>query len=316
MKKFILLALAIFVVSLSGCTEKETLPSSGEIKNLMAGSADNLSSYGFKISDIQTQSIKDLAKNNITNEFNITTRSVQTEVDGSVDLAKRRAMANVSTTTTIQSPAGSPNIMKSSGREFNIENTTYTIRDGGNWTQLKDPRSADEIWAEGRYNLIKSRADSIKNQSDMVVIGSESVDGKDCYKIKLITDDQIYSGNLYNMLASVLFPFVPQVNQTDLINASKIETLVWVEKDSQMPKKYQNTLSMTIAPNIIGVYNMSDGSVQSFNQSMKMVEVSLNMESTESYNGFNKPVEIAVPNDALNTTPIVPTPLQTITIPG
>lgn len=313
MKKLIL-ALAILIVSLSGCMEKEKLPSSGEIKNLMASSADNLSAYSFKISDSQTEFIKDLAKSNVTN--NVTTRSVQTVVGASVDLAGRKAMADVTTTTTIKGPAGSPNIIKSSGLEYNIGNLTYTSRDNGNWTLLKDPVSADVLWAEGRYNLIKSRADAIKNKSEMNVIGSESVDGKDCFKLRIIEDNQTYSETIYNMLASVLFPFVPQVNQTDLINASKIETLVWLEKDSNLPKKYQHTLSITIAPNIVGVFNLSTGSVQSFDQSMKLVEVSFNTDSTESYYDYNKPHDIVVPKEALNATPIVPSPLNTAAISG
>ncbi len=298
MKKLIL-ALAILTVSLSGCMEKEKLPSSGEIKNLMTGSADNLSAYSFKLSDSQTQSIKDLVKNNITNEYNRTIRSFQTVVDGSVDLARKKAMADVSTTTTLKGPAGSPNIMKSNGTEYNIGNTTYTIGNNGNWTQSKDPTSADALWAEGRYNLIKSRADAIKNQSDIEVIGSESIDGKDCYKLKLIADNQAYSGTIYNMLTSVLFPFVPQVNQTDLINASKIETMAWVEKDNNLLKKYKHTLSITIAPNIVGVFNLRNGSIQGFNQSMKLVEVSLNADSTESYYDYDKPHDIVVPEAAL-----------------
>jgi hypothetical protein len=315
MKKLIL-ALAILIVSLSGCMEKEKLPSSADIKTSMSHSAENLSAYSFKISDSQTESIKDLVKNNITKEYNTTIRSVQTEIAGSIDLASRKAMADISATTTIKGPTGSPNILKSNGTEYNIGNTTYTSRDHGNWTQLKDPMSVDALWAQGRFNLIKSRADAIKNQSDVEVIGSESIDGKDCYKLRIIADNQTYFGTLYNMLASVLFPFVPEINQTDLTKASKIETLMWVEKDSKLLKKYQHTLSITIAPNIMGAFNLSSGGIQKFNQSMKLVEVLLYAESTESYYDYNKPHDIVVPKAALSTTPIVPSPLQAGTISG
>jgi hypothetical protein len=307
--KRLLLALAIITIAFSGCMEKEKAPSSGEVKNLMIHSAANLSAYSFQILDNQTESIKDLVKNNITNQYNISTRSVNTEVTASVNLAGRKALANVLTTTTIKSPGGLPNVVVSKGTEYNIGNTTYTARDDGNWTQLKDPTPEDALWAEGRYNLIKSRAESV-NQSEVEVIGSENIDGKDCYKLRLILDNQTYSGTIYNMLTSVLFPFVPEVNETDLVKGSNIENLVWVEKDTNLPKKYQHMLSMKIAPNIIGVFDFNKGGTQKFNQSMRLVEVSLNADSIEKYYDYNKPANILVPKEALNTTPIVPSPIQ------
>jgi hypothetical protein len=305
--KRLILALAIITVALSGCTEKA--PSSGEIKTSMIHSAANLTAYSFGISDNQTESIRDLVKNNITNQYNITTRSVKTEVTAIVDLAGRKAEANVSTTTAIKGPAGLPNVATSKGTEYNIGNITYTNQNNGNWTQLKDPVSAEALWSSGRYNLIKSRAESV-NRSQVEVIGSESIDGKDCYKLRLIMDNQTYLGTAYNLLTSVMFPFVPEVNQTDLIKNSKIENLAWVEKDNNLLKKYQHTLSMQMTPNIIGVVDMTKGGTQKFNQSIKLVEVSMNSDSTETYSDFNKPAAIVVPNAALNTKPIVPSPIQ------
>jgi hypothetical protein len=314
MKKLIL-ALAIITVSLSGCMEKEKVPSSGEIKNLMNHSALNLSAYSFGISDNQTETIKDLARNNITNEYNTTTRSAQTEVTALVDLASRKAKADVATTTTIRGPVGSPNIMISKGTEYNIGNITYSIRDNGNWTVLKDPASSEALWADGRYNLIKSRADSI-NQSQVAIIGSESIDGKECYKLRLIIDNQTYSGTIYNMLTSVLFPFVPEANQTDLAKNSKIETQVWVEKDNNLVKRYQHTLNIRMTPNIVGVLDLNTGGIQRFNQSMKLVEVSLSTNSIENYGDYNRPADIVVPKAALNITPIAPSSLQIAPVSG
>jgi hypothetical protein len=314
MKKLIL-ALAIITVALSGCMEKEKVPSSGEIKNLMIHSASNLSAYSFGISDNQTETIKDLVRSNITNEYNKTTRSAQTDVTAFVDLASRKAKADVATTTTIRGPIGSPNIMSSRGTEYNIGNITYTLRDNSNWAALKDPSSSEALWADGRYNLIKSRADSV-NQSQVAIIGSESIDGKDCYKLKLIIDNQTYSGTIYNMLTSVLFPFVPEANQTDLANNSTIETQVWVEKDNNLVKRYQHTLNFKMTPNIVGVFNINDGSIQKFNQSMKLVEVSLNTNSIENYGDYNSPTDIVVPKEALNITPIAPSSIQTAPVTG
>lgn len=310
MKK-LLLTLAIITIALSGCIESEKAPSSADIKTMMIHSASNLTAYSFEISDNQSESVKDLVKNNITNSYNVSTRLVKTDVTASVDLAGHSAKADVSTTTAITSPNGVPNIMRSEGVEYNIGNTTYTMRDSGNWTQLKDPSSEETLWAEGRYNLIKSRADAI-NRSTLEVAGSESVDGKDCYKLVLSLDNQTYTGTMYNMLTSVLFPFVPEVNQIDLAKSGKIETLVWVEKDTKLLKKYQYSLSLKIVPNITGVFDLAKGGAQNFNQSIRPVEVTMNTLSIERYYDYNKPSDIVVPKEALNTTPIVPSPIQMV----
>jgi hypothetical protein len=230
-------------------------------------------------------------------------------VAASVDLAGRKALANVSTTTIIKGPTGQPNVVTSKGLEYDIGNTTYVMRGDGNWTQLKDNNSAETLWAAGRYNLIRSRADAV-NQSKVEVIGSESVDGKDCYKLRLMTDNQTYLGTAYNMLTSVLFPFVPEVNQTDLLNSSKNENLVWVEKDNNLLKKYQRTMIMQITPKIIGVLDLNTGVTRKFNQTLKLVEISINTDSIETYFDYNKPAAIVVPKSALNTTPIMPSPIQ------
>lgn len=306
--KRLILALAIITVAFSGCTEKA--PSSDAIKTSLNHSAANLSAYSFTISDNQTGSIKDLVKNNITDSYNSTSRSDDTMVAASIDLVGRKAVANVSTTTIIKGPTGSPIIGNSKSTEYNIGNITYVFQNG-NWTELRAPESADAIWARGSFDLMKSRAASI-NRTQADVIGSESVDGKDCYKLRLILDNQTYLGTEYNLLVRVLFPFVPEANETDLLKSSKNENLVWVEKDNNLLKKYQHTMSMQMAPNITGIVD-NNGNIQKLNQTMKLVEVTLVSDSTETYTDFNKPVVITVPNAARNATLIVPSPIQAAT---
>lgn len=306
--KRLILALAIITVAFSGCTEKA--PSSDAIKNSLNHSAANLSAYSFTISDNQTGTIKDLVKDNITNTYNTTSRSDDTMVAASIDLAGRKAVANVSTTTIVKGPTGLPIVGNSVSTEYNIGNITYVLQNG-NWTRLMAPESAEAIWASGSFDLMKSRATSI-NRTQAEVIGSESVDGKDCYKLRLILDNQSYVGTEYNLLVRVLYPFVPEANETDLLKSSKNENLVWVEKDNNLLKKYEHTMSMQMAPNIAGIVD-NDGNIRKLNQTMKLVEVTLTTDSVETYTDFNKPVVIVVPKTALNATTIVPSPMQVIT---
>jgi hypothetical protein len=308
MKRFILI-LALLAVALSGCTEKA--PSPGELKNMMVHSAANLSSYSFALSDNHSESIKDLVKNNITNTNNVTTRFAKNDVVAAVDLVGQKAMAKIATATVMTRPGGQPNTVSTMGLEYDIGNATYITRDGSNWTQLRDNQSAEAVWASGRYSVIKSRADSV-NKSKAELAGSESIDGKDCYKLKLIDSNQTYLSTAYSALTSVLFPFYPEVNQTDLIKASKSDTFVWIEKDSNQLRKYESTLSMKIAPNIVGIVNMNTGAVQRLNKTLKLVEISIDKDSIETYSDYNKPVSIVVPKEALNATPITPQSIQVV----
>jgi len=309
--KRLILALAIITVALSGCTEKA--PSSDAIKNSLNHSAANLSAYSFTISDNQTGSIRDLVRNNITNSYNTTSRSDDTKVTAAIDLAGRKAEANVSTTTIIKGSTGSPIVGNSESTEFNVGNFTYIFQNG-NWTQLKAPESAEAIWARGSFDLMKSRAISI-SRTQAEVIGSESVDGKDCYKLSLTLDNQTYLGTEYNLLVRALYPFVPEANQTDLLKSSKNENTAWVEKDNNLLKKYQHTMNIQMVPNIIGVVN-NQGNIQKLNQTMKLVEVTLASDSTETYTDYNKPVVIIIPKAALNATLIVASPIQAATASG
>lgn len=309
--KRLILALAIITVALSGCTEKA--PSSEAIKNSLNNSVANLSAYSFTISDNQTGSIRDLVRNSITNSYNTTSRLDDTKVTAAIDLAGRKAEANVSTRTIIKGSTGSPIVGNSESTEFNVGNFTYIFQNG-NWTQLKAPESAEAIWARGSFDLMKSRAISI-SRTQAEVIGSESVDGKDCYKLRLTLDNQTYLGTEYNLLVRALYPFVPEANQTDLLKSSKNENTAWVEKDNNLLKKYQHTMNIQMVPNIIGVVN-NQGNIQKLNQTMKLVEVTLASDSTETYTDYNKPVVIIVPKAALNATLIVASPIQAATASG
>ncbi len=184
---------------------------------------------------------------------------------------------------------------------------------GGNWTQLKDPTPESEMWASGRYNALKSRARSI-SESQFNVTGSEVVDGKDSYKLSLVTNDTVYNQTLKNAVDSIIFPFIANLNMTNLRKNSQIEAFAWVDKESSLVRRYQYHLSMSVMPELVGVVNLSTNQVMVFNQSIrqsiKPVQVSIDINNLERYYDFNQPMNIAPPKDALNTEPIVPVMIQ------
>ncbi len=314
MKRLLIVLALIIAVAFSGCTEKG--PNAGDIKVSMIKAAENLSSYNFTASQNQTEAINEY--NNKTGSYNVNTtmRTAISDVTASIDLAGHRVKASLSTKTSMRDPDGTAKVSSSNGTQYNIGNVTYTRMGNGNWSQLVDPTPERELWASGRYNTLKARADAI-SKSEVDVLGSESVDGKDCYKLNLVMNNTTYYTTLYNAVSSIIFPFVANLNRTELEKNSKIETLVWVEKDSNLIRKYENHLSLRAVPDLVGIFNINSGQIVSFNQSVrqsiKPVEVSVDSSSLEHYYDFNVPMNIVPPKEALSTKPIVPVMIQNST---
>lgn len=313
MKRLLLVLAIIAVVYFSGCVEKQggAQPNESAIKASMTKAADNLSSYSFEAAHNQTDIINE--GNNNNNAANATVRSASSSVSASIDMANRKARADLITSTSLKTPGEAAKVSSSNGTQYNIGNVTYTKMDGGNWTQLKDPTPESELWASGRYNALKSRTESI-SESQLNIVGSEVVDGKDSYKLSLVTNDTVYNETLRNAVDSVIFPFVANLNMTNMRKNSQIEALAWVDKDSSVVRRYQYHLTLNVVPELVGVVNLSTNQVMVFNQSIrqsiKPVRVSIDINNLERYYDFNQPMNIAPPKDALNTKPIVPVMIQ------
>lgn len=311
MKRLLLVLILIMALAFSGCVEQQgpqgQQPNAGNIKTSMIKAVDNVSSYSFTASQNQTESANEFGVN--ASYANATVRGASSEVTASIDLKGHKVKANLVTKTSIMNPGGVPTVSSSSGTQYNIGNITYTMMTGGNWTQLRDPTPENELWASGRYNTLKSRAESI-NQSQADVIGTEKVDGADCYKLKMVMDNNTIAQALYNAVNSAIIPFVASPNSTQIAKDSNIEAFVWIDKESSLLRRYEYHLNVRAVPDIMGVFDVSAGQIMVFNQSIKQsikpVEVSVNTATLEHYYDFNKPMVIAPPNEALNTTPIVP----------
>jgi hypothetical protein len=312
MKKLSLVLLLIIAVALSGCVgNQEKQPSAGDIRASMMKAVGNVSSYSFTAS--QTQ-------NETANEFgisegaaNVTARTAYSEVAASVDLAGHRAKADLVTKTSIAGLGELPTVSSSNGTQYNIGNVTYTRMDAENWTQLVDPTPEGELWASGRYNAYKSRVETT-NGSQFDILGTEAVDGQDCYKLRLVMDNATYSETLYDAVNSAIFPFIANPNSTRIASNSSIEALVWLDKGSFLIRRYEYNLGVTAVPDIVGIFDISSGQMMTFNQSIKQsikpVEISENSKSIEHYYNFNQPMSITPPKEALNSMRVAPVAAQ------
>jgi hypothetical protein len=178
-----------------------------------------------------------------------------------------------------------------------------------------DPRSAEEVWGPDRNNQVMTLAKTF-NLSTTEDLGSEAINGVDAYKLKIVTG----SGDLINLHNSAFaiaakmtqYPmYLPSVNRTELNETGKIEKTIWISKKSYLPVKYQSAMSFSMTPEITGALDLNTGQMKMFNQSIRLGEISVRIDTTDLYYDFDKPADIALPEQALSAPVTTPAQVQT-----
>lgn len=309
----LLLILMLAALAISGCTEKgPSAPdrSVEELKNLSAPSAENLSSFAVK--SLASQAIELNSVSNASEE-KTTTITESMETHSSVNLSGMMVHVKGSTESKME-VEGQPENSNVIGAEvYLIGNTTY-IQQDGNWTHLIDPRSAEEVWSEDRNNQVLSLARTF-NLSELEDMGSESVEGEEAYKFRIVTGSADET-NLFNVAFAVAakvtqYPLnLPSINRSELNETAKMEKAIWISKQSFLPLKYESDISFTMTPEIIGAMNLSTGQMEMFNQSTTLGEISVSVKTSDRFYDFDKPTSITVPEEALNAPAISPNTIQ------
>lgn len=312
--KRLLLVIALIAVALSGCTEKSPSvaeKSPAELKNLSVSAANNLTAYSIKSS--MTQTLKLESGSNATAEKS-TTIIETADTLAAVNLSSLEAHATGSTKNQMKVDGNDANSSTTKADVYQIGNSTYVNDESGNWTHLADPRSKEEVWGPDRNNQVKAIAATF-NLSTTEDLGSESINGEDAYKLKIVTGsgDQTNLQNAAFAIAAKItqYPmYLPSVNRTELNDTGKIEKIIWISKKSYLPVKYQSTMSFSMTPEIIGALDPSTSQMKMFNQSIRLGEISVSIETEDLYYDFDKPTEITLPDQALSAPVITPTQLQ------
>lgn len=309
----LLLILMLAALAISGCTEKgPSAPdrSVEELKNLSAPSAENLSS--FAVQSLASQAIELNSVSNASEE-KTTTITESMETHSSVNLSGMMVHVKGSTESKME-VEGEPENSNVIGAEvYLIGNTTY-IQQDGNWTHLIDPRPAEEVWSEDRNNQVLSLARTF-NLSELEDMGSESVEGEEAYKFRIVTGSADET-NLFNVAFAVAakvtqYPLnLPSINRSELNETAKMEKAIWISKQSFLPLKYESDISFTMTPEIIGAMNLSTGQMEMFNQSTTLGEISVSVKTSDRFYDFDKPTSITVPEEALNAPAISPNTIQ------
>ena len=316
MKKLLLVLMLLVAVAISGCMDKSpsgngssgSEKSVGELKTLAVKSAEDLKSYSLKSSASQTLVLSAVGINDTPE--NATTVKQSVETIASVNLSGFEASASGSTTNEVALPGKQANSSTTEANVYQMGNSTYVKGEDGKWTHLLDPRTAEEIWGQGDNNQVRALANTF-NASQAEIVGSESIEGMDAYKLKVITGSA-ESESLYNAAFSIAaqltqYPMLmPSINRSELNATGSIEKLVWISKENYLPVKYQSRMAFEMTPEIIAGLDPNTGQMKMFNESVRLGKISAVIETSDTYYDFNKQVKITPPAEALQAPAVTP----------
>lgn len=282
--KRILLVLVLIVAVFAGCIGEKKQPSAEEIMLATTDAVSDLDTYRYLITMDQAVKFSNLTGMGIAEG-----EKMSLSWAGAINLTGKSTMEN--STITLKSLDGNQSIEE--------QRETYHLGDmiyqklGENWTRLQQPYP--EYGVE-RTNQAMHLVEML-NRSEMEVVGSDKVDGVDCYKLKVHPDDDTSYGIMVGQIGSVDFRFLFMINLTELfINGSEMDWTVWIAEDTYLPVRSQiNTKYMATAD----MMAVSPGDLGDLRLDFETDEV-------RRFYDYNESLVIAPPEEAMNAPLIVP----------
>lgn len=276
----ILLALALLLSS-SGALGQTNSTSLDELiastlQSLVINSSANLESYRFSLEMEQRIDLVNLTSGD---SQKLLTRSFGFGMANMTDRALKLSMASLTYAK------GDEDNTSAIGLEEYLINDTLYLKVEGNWTAMKMPGVADAWSAQ---NTMTQQLEMF-NQSRLSLIGSEMVDGVDCYKVRAEMDMSTVADQLAGEVSS-LVP-VPGMNYTELFRNMRMDVNYWITKDTHLLKKTDVTEVFVVTPQSLGL---------PANESMEMRIIS---EVSMLFENFNETVNIKLPAEAKMAPP-------------
>ncbi len=266
MRKLIIVAV-LFGVLLSLCVQSFNPE---EIKQKALETSKNIKTYKFKMS-VKSEVI-------VGNESSGAKSEMVSNATGAIDMVNKRLYMDVS---TVMNQFGRTFSMKSETFVFNDTAYIKAVRPNGTIAWFKT-KVQDDFW---------NRSDQIDQQIELLSfskiekLSDESVNGVDCYVLKLKPDLDRFVEYMSNSSANV-----PK-NKSMLKNMLKdVEVKEWIARDTYYPVKTE-VLTVMEMPMVISMGALK-GNV-SIKQTVKTI--------VEFYD-INKPVSIELPEEAKNAT--------------
>jgi hypothetical protein len=274
-----LLTLALMLCSSSTlCQSNDTAPvndlSASELQALLVNSTANLQSYRFLMDMDQSTELINLS-DPAGESQKIVSRSFGI---GALNMTQRALKLVMATVIMPEEDVGNATAMAID--EYLINDTIY-LRLDENWTSLKLPFT-ENVWSQ--QNTLEQQVEML-NGSNITLLGSEAIDGVDCYKIKADID----TASLAAQLSQTSSPLPLQLmNYSQLFNDAVLEAYYWITKDTHLLKRSDIFESFVIRPQDLGLEPKGP----------ENVEMRVYANISMIYDGFNESINIELPAEA------------------
>lgn len=280
MRSLILLAMAILLCSSAALSQTNSTSFNelmgSALQALVVDSTARLDSYRFSMEMEQKVNLVDLSSGDAQS---LDTRSFGYGMANMTDRALKLSMA-----TLTYAKDDAENSSATALEEYLINDTIYMKMDG-NWTALKMPGVAD-AWST---QSTMSQQINMFNQSRLTLMGSEMVEGVDCYKVRAEMDLSTMA-DLLSADAASLVP-MPGMNYSELFANMGLDVCYWISKDAHLLKKTDVTENFILDPQSLGL------------PSNKSMEMRINAKISMLFEGFNESVNIKLPAEAAKAQP-------------
>ncbi|OKY78766.1 MAG: hypothetical protein BTN85_1266 [Candidatus Methanohalarchaeum thermophilum] len=260
-----LLVTGLLLISL-GCTttDNQAEVSAGELESKVVSASSNVSSYEFVMNTDVSMA---------ANGMNMT---VSIGGDGVVSVEDKEMHFN----------------METGENEFEaylVDGLLYENVEFGNtskWIKINLSENYSDQWSSS--NQLDQMRKLIES-SDIEVVGTEEIDGTECYKVEVYPSLEEY----WSILENTSSLGSSQQSLTGELNVSAMEDAIeefnatyWISKDSYLPQK--TTLEMDM----------------SINQEQLDINYNMSIISSVSFESYNQPVDVVLSEDAENAVPL------------
>jgi hypothetical protein len=285
--KRILLVLAM--AAFAGCIGDEPGPSNVEVEADMVEAVDGLESYRFEIDMNQTVEFR-----NFDGNESLDGETISLRWNGEINLTDQSSME---VSTSRRSALGGENAVEENAVEETIEvyftNSTLYQKMGDEWIGLFQP---DPEYGIEKIDQLAHLMAMIE-RSEVVVEGSETIEGEEVYRLKVSPDDDTAYGIMLGQISSV-DPRIPlMIEMTALFERGReLDWTVWVSKETGLPTESR----------ISAVYAAGAGILRMPPEFHENIEIRIETLEVRMFSGYNEPVVVALPEDVRAALVLLP----------
>ncbi|MGA9098892.1 MAG: hypothetical protein WB392_08190, partial [Methanotrichaceae archaeon] len=135
------------------------------------------------------------------------------------------------------------------------------------------------------------------NNSTITLLGYENVTGINCYKIKVIPNLKAYSAieeadNIGVQGSETGSSTTSHLNLSNLFNNTNISEIMWISRETLLPVKADISMNTTLSSEQLGIPPKKTGNL----------EMKIETSETVMFSGFNRSINITLPEDAKNAS--------------